>query len=747
MVNQNKPKVIGPSQPQSKPGPKQKPSMQNVYNSTMLNTVKKLEAGAVGKHNKGVVDSVLRTEQGRAHSELTGQKVDMKHSNMMPFYRGNYKQSVDPLANNNILEQFGAKNDLTFRKKEIAGMFVPEANVNRFDPNMLDDMTIRVNKPVARKNVLPFEQVKVGRGVGAGFGDKPSGGFHQTNLVDLIKPKSVDELRVLTNPKLSGTPGYTAPGKKGENRGIIGSVEKRRPDTAFEMGEDRLMKTTGAVLGKSQQPVPEVRDTSRTIAREVMGGAHVGRGDSQRADVQGPNRSDVLSGFTAVNVHGASKFGDYGKESVQVYTNGRDVTTTQTYKGNVQSLIKAIIAPITDAIKTSKKEWFIDPAREFGQMSVQIPSKATVYDPNDVTRTTIKQTLLQDSENLNMRGQVKGVVYDPNNVTRTTIKQTLLQDSENLNMRGPIKLTVYDPADVARTTTRQTMLQQSEKMNMSSHTYKNMIFDPNAVARTTVKETLLQDTDPANLRSAEIRGTMYKPDDKTRTTGRETLDLVPTTVNFSTVGVVNKGTVYDPTAIARPTIKETNLTEGPIGIVGGRDGIGSYVDTDFEFDFKNTQKDTYTDLDYFGAAQIGFGGEGYQEAMASFDLEATMKETTTGEYYGVAESQGTLAPPVNDGESTKVRVPTLVERDPTHTGTKSATGMDGMNMEVKRMALPNHKNDQRGHIIPDTKSTLAAKGGEFTKARQCFNPDDRLDMEILEPFKKNPFTQSLHSFA
>ena len=35
----------------------------------------------------------------------------------------------------------------------------------------------------------------------------------------------------------------------------------------------------------------------------------------------------------------------------------------------------------------------------------------------------------------------------------------------------------------------------------------------------------------------------------------------------------------------------------------------------------------------------------------------------------------------------------------------------------------------------------------ITKNRQITNGDDRLDLEILEPFKKNPFTQSLNSFA
>lgn len=708
MINQNKPKII-PVDTSKPVAPNLKPSMQTIYNSHMFNIAQKLEAKAVKKHNKGVTESVVRFE---SQSELTGKPMDMRHSNMMPFYRGDIKQSMNPNANANILEAYGTKNDITFRKKEVAGMFIPEANVNKFDPATLNNLTNRVSKPVVRNNILPFKQVKVGRGIGQGFEDKPHGGFHQTDIVDLIMPKTVDELRVANNPKLSGTPGYTAPSKQMvQNRGIAGKMVKQRPETVFTMGQDRLMTTVGAQIKEKQQPNIDAKDTSRQDVREYTGSAHVNRGDSHRSDVRTPNRNDVLAGFTAANVRGTTEnTGDFGKGSVQVYTNGRDITTTQTYKGNVQSLIKAIVAPVADIFKTSKKEWFIDPAREFGELNAQIPSKITVRDPNDITRTTIKETLIHDTE--------------------------------NLNVRGPTKLTVYDPADVARTTTRQTTLQQTELLNMATHTYKNSVFDPNDVTRTTIKETLLQDVDLTNFKSAQVKGTMYDPDNKTRSTVRETLDLAPTTLNMSTKDVVNKGPSYDPDDIPRTTVKETVLGEGSMGIAGFS-GVGSYVDADFEMDFKNTQKETYTDIDYYGGAQIGLGGEGYKDQDSTFDLQLTMKETN-GDYFGVAGAEGFFVPMVNDGDQTKVRIPTLVERDPTSESAKSATGLEGINMEIKKTPLPNHSNDQRSHIVPSKKNV---NEGEFTKTRQCFKDDNRLDMEILEPFKSNPFTKSLHSFA
>lgn len=705
-INNKKPRII----PSSTPTPSLPlPSMQNIYNSINTMNVKKEESESIKKHNESVIEQVQK-------SNLSGEPSDFKHTNMMPFIRGNMKQNVDSRANVGILERYGSKNDVQFRKKEIAGMFVPEANVNRFDPNTLDDLTYRVSKPKVRNNILPFEQIKVGKGIDQGYGSEPTGGFQQTNIVDLIMPKNVDELRTANNPKMGGTENRIVEGQKGKNRGIIGQVDKNRPDTSFEMNHDRLMKTTGAVLGAQQKPVPEAKETARqTTTSSYSGAAHRAMGTEQRGDVLQPNRKDVQSGFDPSNVRGQNKkAGDYGKGSVQIYTNSRDITTTQTRKSNLQSIVKAITAPIIDALKPNKKEWFVESAREFGDMNAQIPSKLTVRDTNDVLRTTIKETTVQNTE--------------------------------NMNIKGPIKLTIYDPVDVARTTTRQTTMQDTDNMNMKAPVYKNVIYDPNDVAKTTIKETLLQQTECANIKTSQINTQNRNADDKSRSTIRETLDYSETNLNMAGNNVAFKGVVYDPNNIAKTTIKETVVNGDNIGIASGVKTIGAYADTDFSFDFKNTQKETYTDKDYFGGAQIGLGGEGYQDA--NFDPKMTMKETTTGQYFGSAESTTSFAQMNDSGDQTKIRIPTLVERDPTQSGVKMSNSINNqgtIDLSKKQALENNNINSQRDHII----SSISTKtNGELTKTRQFVQTDnERLDMEILEPFRKNPFTQSLHSVA
>jgi len=433
----------------------------------------------------------------------------------------------------------------------------------------------------------------------------------------------------------------------------------------------------------------------------------VNRGMEERASVQ-PSSRAVLCDYSAANVKAGAGTSDYGKASVQVYANERDVTTTRTHKGNVQSLIKALVAPIADVIKTSKKEFFTDAAREFGSLSAQIPSKITVRDPN--------------------------------NVARTTIKETNLHDTEQFNLKGPTRITVYDPADVARTTGRQTMLQESEMMNMSAHTFKGTTYDPNDVAPTTIKETLLQDTDPANLRSAETRSKAYIPDDTTKPTLKQTvLGLGDTNVNFSTQGI-HKGLIVDPDGTMRTTIRETIPDDDHLGLVSGPANKAEY--SAFEFDIKGTQQDSYVDNDYFGGGQIGQGGEGYKDA--NFEAKETMKQTTSIEYYGTAADQGTGAQTLHDDvyNTTFKNQRELVDRVPTTLGQKQVAAPQ--DFDIRKTVL---EPQVEMRPMPQTKFTNKPRIGETRERQHLAEADDRLDMEILEPFKRNPFTQSLHSVA
>lgn len=88
-------------------------------------------------------------------------------------------------------------------------------------------------------------------------------------------------------------------------------------------------------------------------------------------------------------------------------------------------------------------------------------------------------------------------------------------------------------------------------------------------------------------------------------------------------------------------------------------------------------------------------------------------------------------------------------RDPTPESTKLANGMDTINMDIKKIESDYFTHHQTGvdrvfQVIPTENSC------EYTRDKDTLDNDKlayRIEGDLLDPFKHNPYTQSLHSFA
>lgn len=369
---------------------------------------------------------------------LAGEQVtreNFTHNNMQPFFRGSVTQNVDHGANASILENYTGRGDFFQKKKEVQCFFEPTSGLTNIcgmanqDEFYLDHM----QAPKARRNEFPIEQVRVGRGLGQGYTATPAGGFQQSSTLDYIRPKTVDELRVATNPKTSYEIPFQGPGKGITQRGLLGSVDKNRPDTYYEQTSDMLLRTTGAITKQSGRPVVDLKPTARVDG-------HVEYQGAARSAQPGQGAAD-----------------DFGKSGIMVYDNERQTTQTRTVVSNLTSIVKAIVAPFVDIVKHNTKEYTVDAARTFGNMQAQMPSKPTTYDP-------------------------------VNHVMRTTIKETTIHDTTILNPKGPEQTTVH-MMDEAKKTVRETLPVEDQVRNVAAHTYKVAVYNPDA-AKKTVRETL-----------------------------------------------------------------------------------------------------------------------------------------------------------------------------------------------------------------------------------------------------------------
>ena len=582
------------------------PSMNNIYDSTYWEKVKKDEQDRSNKmyecskkpYETGVVSktsgsgmfkrqfySDINENENTNYNlndytySLTGERIPLSsfyHNNMTPFLKKNVTQNTNIEKMSPILDNLTGNNSLKKGKTEVPCMFKPSMNSGGNICGMKnndDFFKSRIELTDVANNFFPIEKIRVGPGLNQGFGSESTGGFHQADTLEYAKPRSLDELRSKINQKETY---FEIPVKghiKGpDRRGEIAPMSKQRPDTVFEQSPDMWIKTTGANTKDTLRPAQNIRPTVRQESHVEYKGAIA--------------KNDLNQGIKD----------DYGKSKIILYNNERETTEKRTVVTNVTSIIKAIAAPIMDALKYTNKEYTVEATRGVGNPSIQIPSKATLYDPvNHIMKTTVKETTIHDNEAGNLSGN-KETYTAFIDTAKTTVKETTIHDNEAGNLSGN-KESYSASTDLAKTTVKETTIHDNEAGNLTGN--KESYSASTDLAKTTIKETLIHDTVLTNIKSNEKP--YFKNEDDAKKTLRQTMPTQDTVRNIG--GVVYKVTVYDPDIVAKTTTKETTIMgKSEYGFIGGMlEGIfGGYMNKNVEM--KNTQKQFTSDVNEYGIA-------------------------------------------------------------------------------------------------------------------------------------------------
>lgn len=476
------------------------PSQNNIYDSNYQDAVNRLEAikaqqsfrKSENPNTNRVINRQYRDQRDDASekktfkSALSGMEIpqsDFVHNNMTPFFGSRVKQNVEPVANRSVLEKFTGEftPDIYRKKREQKPLFDPmQKDVGRDtwgSKNTNDYFQDRIVEPRIRNNERPFDPQYVGPGLNRGYGAAPEGGFQQFDLQDLAKPKTVDELRQGSNPKETYE-GRVLPGAGMYQRGKLGEVKKnKKVVTFYENSPERYFTTIGAVTKESERPEQLVKDQNRQDTTKEYAGdptaAGFSKGPTMDAAVKEPFRQQ-LEDFGFRNVDGED-YGngdeyDFGKANILCTENERDLTVEKTYEGNLTSLVKSIIAPLEDIFRFSRKEYTVQNPRLYGQFQATFPAKITIKDPNDVMRTTIKETNIHDTTTGNLKGAVRIAVYNPDDIAKTTIRETTRPMDVQLNIGGGnigMKGTV-PVDDKQKTTMKETLIDGERYGNMDA---------------------------------------------------------------------------------------------------------------------------------------------------------------------------------------------------------------------------------------------------------------------------------------
>ena len=670
---------------------------------------------------------------------LTGNPVDRQsffHNNMVPFFGGTVKQNIEENSNQTLLENFTG-NDTNYQSKvelKRDDLFKPVANLsNPYGMSNLDGYNLdRYIVSNLRNNQAPIEPIRVGPGLNQGYTAEGSGGFQQANTLEFVLPKTVDELRVKTKPKVSYE-GVVVPGSHIAKPGKVGVVAKNKPDTFYVNGPDRLFTSVGDVTGPTLRPDILIRYTNRktTELKNRVGPATSAAIGSQpqmkpvfkkstRINFAGANpRNQNAVGQWQINAPNNAIPNDYGRGAMKTKPNNRQVTGPKMQITNLSVPNKNAMAPNQPNVRHTRKTNIVGNNR-YGNFQNTGPNRGKVYDPNDLPRTTVKEQMVNNTHQGHFQntGPNRGQVYDPNDVLRTTIKEQNIDNNHQgyFQNTGPNRGQVYDPNDLPRTTIKEQMIDNNYQGNFqNTGPNRGKVYDPNDLPRTTIKEQTIDGNRLGGM------------------TGR------------------TKGMVYDPSNIPAPTIKQQTILNNSMGNIQNQLSGGAYKTK--KMNAKNTQRMT-TSVHYTGDA-TGPKRGGYTET--SVKAKNTVRQFLTGEVKGNAAPASVKAPKsygdVYNATIHSVREQVAVGRTPSKEGAKVGVSKEAVNMNTSRHGdQENFRIENRGVMSTKVYNSIPQPNqfGE-THFKDVLANDpigiDRIHPDILDAFRKNPYTQSLHSFA
>jgi hypothetical protein len=407
-----------------------------------------------GISNSGPIGEGLDTQFGDNYSKdgftsLMGSQIDprtFKHNNMEPYYGAKIRGTTTGAnMHENVLDNKIGGGSQFFSKTEQAPLFRPQDNMHLPNgmPNQNDFYQSRVLPSMKISNVKPWEEVRVGPGLDQGYGSQGALGFNSgMEARDKWIDRGVDELRVKTNPKLS----YTLDGHQGPAAHYIqnapttetlGRMEKHLPDTFFVNTPDRWLTTTGVEKGETQRAIEMDRESNRqTTTSEYYGATAPADGGAAMYAPKNfeDTRRQIYDGKPIINPYAAEKNtateADFGRTSYK-FTHNNRTTVRPNEMGGIHGALKAVVAPLLDILKPSRKENVVGNARMYENARMPVPAAVTAtFNPADRAPTTIKETTvgLVGYDHMNVERQAAAGYLISQNTPEDTERATTSTD-------------------------------------------------------------------------------------------------------------------------------------------------------------------------------------------------------------------------------------------------------------------------------------------------------------------------------
>jgi hypothetical protein len=511
------------------------------------------------------------------------------HNNMQQFSSRRDNTNTESNSFEYKMEVFSGSSKNWNPKRETLPFFDPEEyKQTPFKQDVVvDQERDRIYQARVRQNERPFEPVRVAPGLNLDYDEIPVTGRHDTFRV---MPKDTNDIRPANKPKLTYEGRVQGAPKKGEKRGVMGPVIKRRPEQWRYQTVDDLVANKAQVTGPTSQGNYLIPDNARmNTTCELKGPAQAPTqvGPENRAgdvkiskrvkhveDKLGPKATDRFnlndkSYNIALTERNTANYNDHmpahnPNQGGQYYDPNNLAKTTK--KQDIESF-EPVGPNSTNAVQAYNPNDLANPTKKEQLTNKQLNTHAKAnngqthtYNPNDLANSTKKEQLTNKQLNTHAKannGQTH--TYNPNDLANSTKKQTLTNKQLNTHAKANNgQVHTYDPNDLANPTKKQQLTNKQLNTHAKANNGQVHTYDPNDLANPTKKQTLTNKQLNTHAKANNGQTHAYDQNDITRTTGRQNL----TDKQFNTHAGPNNGQThaYDQNDITRTTGRQ-NLTE------------------------------------------------------------------------------------------------------------------------------------------------------------------------------------------
>ena len=441
---------------------------KSIYNSNEVNkNKKKIIKKCKDRYNKSLIpeesniipknyslNKTFKNNNENVYSELLEKKVDFSHNNMVPFFGGNLKQNMNVDSYSTKLDiHTGNEYEYKPKRNPEVQLFEKTKNLTNIYGSSIYNDKDRYETAVnnIKNNEKPIESIQVGPGIGLNYNDGPRGGYQQFDVRKYALPKNVDELRTKDNKKISYT-GRIIQGKFHIQKPDYSDIKFTKEKQSQFLTDKELLPTKYYVNKAKAKPTVVLKYTNRKDSKEIIG--TVGNKAISKQELRPQFKKSVkvtFLGDTSRNVNTTKNHKNIDN-IVKSFTPGGEKKHNNTIKSNNSNI------SIRNVIKSTKKN---------------------IMPFFDKSKNTIKQTTECNNNDGNLTGNKK-IINHYSDKAKNTIKQTTLTPTTISNIKPTQIERIREYDEKPSTTLKDTLITESQKINLTGKTQPKKYLNDNA---------------------------------------------------------------------------------------------------------------------------------------------------------------------------------------------------------------------------------------------------------------------------